>query len=136
MPRYLGRTDNKVKLVDGISGAEIEFSYRTPSTTELQEYFSSGVIKDADGKAKLNGVVARVAFAKEILTGIRDGDFLDAEGKPISSDASSADFRTDWKDLVEQGAADLLNLFVLATFDRTVMQTQEDALPLAKSSGD
>ncbi|MEW5745284.1 MAG: hypothetical protein AB1805_07610 [Nitrospirota bacterium] len=137
--RDLGKADNKATLRDGISGSKIELFYRTPTTEELQRYYSNSIIRKG-GKTIPNAVSARVDFAMDILTGIGDGSF-GLGGKPISSNPASPDYCPDWKVMVKESAPDILDTFVIMTFERSSLQAAlaegdggEEALPLPKSS--
>lgn len=133
MPRDLGKKNNIAVIEDAISNSNIEFHYRTPKTSELQEYYTALYLKE-DGEVKSNGVNARVAFAKKLIIGIRDGDFTE-DGAPVSSDPQSEHYKENWKDLIEESSADLLDYFILFTFDKTRLKVGQD-LPLSKNSGD
>jgi hypothetical protein len=136
----LGSKDNKVLIHDSISETEIELTYRTPTTTEIQEYYSSAVNRQG-GKTKSNVVAARVILAKRILTGIRDGDF-GIDGSPISSSPESPAYYPEWKQLLEDKAPLLLDVFIREKIEGTygikqqleqMIMGDDDELPLAKS---
>ena len=134
MPRDLGNKNNKAIIKDGISGSEIELTYRTPRSSELQGYYSQS-IKRHGGKTISNAVAARVAFAGVILTGIRDGDFA-INDKPLSSNPESPDHDAEWKNKVAECAPDILDTFILSVFDQSRMSQMneseaEDKDPLA-----
>lgn len=135
--RDLGSSSNKAIIRDGISNSEIELSYRTPTTSELQRFYTNSITRKG-GKSTPNAVAARVAFALDIATGIRDGDF-GIEGKPISSDPQSPDYYSDWKKVLAEKAPDILDAFVFATFEAARFQSpaeiakDETELPLATS---
>jgi len=135
--RDLGNTDNKATIKDNISGSEIELSYRIPTPSELQQFYSSS-IKRRGGKTISNAVEARLRFALNIITGFRDGDF-GKDGKPISSNPESDNYYSGWKKLLEEKAADILDAFVFTTFEAARYQTagveteDSEELPLAKN---
>ncbi|MEW6115388.1 MAG: hypothetical protein AB1553_00605 [Nitrospirota bacterium] len=137
--RDLGKADNKVTFRDGISGSKITLFYRTPTTEELQEYYSNSMIRK-QGKTIANAVNARVDFAEKILTGIGEGCF-GINKKPISSNPESPDYKENWKALVKESAPDILDTFIIMTFERSSIQAVltegdggEEELPLSKSS--
>jgi hypothetical protein len=135
--RDLGSKDNVAVIRDGISGAEIEFTYRTPSASEIQEYYT-GTFSRKGNKVVATAVAARVVFALKVLTGFKDGCFS-VDGKPISSNQTSTEYLPEWKKFLEEKAPDLLDTLILAVFDRTrsVERVEEeegaDEVPLAQS---
>ena len=107
MPRDLTRhNDNKLTLLDSISGTEIEFTYSTPGTVERVAYQAARFRRE--GTRMINcSRKAAINAAAGVLTGIREGDFA-IEGQPLSSDPTSPNYREDWKRLIKDMAGDLL----------------------------
>ncbi len=141
--RDLGKQDNKATITDAISGTEIQLHYRSPKASELQEFYSNSIYR-RNSKTVSNAVAARIAFALKIITGLRDGDF-GIDGKPISSNPQSEDYFPEWKKLIEEKAADILDSFVFMVFENSRAQAMtggtkeiggEDDIPLQQSSND
>jgi hypothetical protein len=140
MPRDLSKTENVITIKDGISGDNVQFRYRTPTASDIQAY-SSASIKRQGNKIILNPVQPKLDYGLQILTGIREGDFIES-GKPLSSDIASPNFRENWKELLRQHAPDLIILLASIVFDGTrqasdfeaeIQEATEDAVPFSTS---
>jgi len=144
--RDLTRSDrNKLIINDARSGTEIELYYRTPTTQEEVEY-QSKLIKRKGKKVLINAFETRLKMGLKILTGFREGDF-GVDGRPISSDPSSPNYREDWKELLREYAADIVTAFAFAVFEGARVDTNlglefefeeeaEEVPPLQKNSED
>lgn len=143
--RELKSSDRNVITVrDGRTGTDIELYYRSPTSRE-EVLYQSNLVRRKGKKVVVNAGV-RVRFALDILTGFRDGDF-GYEGRPISSNPESPNYREDWKEIVKEGASDILRTLSLAVFEGTKVETgdllemdfddeivlEEDAAPLERS---
>ena len=118
MARRLSNDPCRVTFADKISGSTITFSYRLPTTEERAGYENELWTKDEKtGEIKDQVRATRRKYGLIILTGITDGDFEDAAGKPISSTPESEHYREDWADLVERYAGDLLELLSIHVFE-------------------
>lgn len=150
--------DNKLELLDSISGSSIELTYRTPTTADRVRYQSRRFRRE--GNRLINcSRKAMIEAATGVLVAIRDGDFTcgrDGDGQPIplSSNPDSPHFRADWKPLVEEMAGDLLfilgnelfegkldtkRLADMEIVDEEETRDEEDGgtiAPLVMSSGD
>lgn len=130
---------NKMTITDARSGSEIELYYRTPTTQEEVQY-QTRLLKKQGKKVLINAFETRLEMGLKILTGFREGDF-GVDGTPISSDPSSPNYREDWKELLKQGAADIISTFAFHVFEGARVDTGidmdfdfqevEDASPLA-----
>ncbi|HQP30841.1 MAG TPA: hypothetical protein PLB81_05895 [Deltaproteobacteria bacterium] len=135
MPRELSDRPCSVVFADKISGGTIKFFYARPGTEQRVAY--QGALASTD--AKLSEV--RIEHALGILTGIRDGDFTvpaspepDAPSLPVSSDPESADYRENWKDLLQVYASDLLEILAIHAFEPYVRAVEERTAPFVPTS--
>jgi len=131
MARTIGKgVVNIITINDPIGGGDIEFRYRFPTTTERQQY-SSGLFSKKGVKIRIKTSETRQKFGLAILTGIREGDFiLQGEGfaakTPVSSKPDSPHYRFDWKDLVSEYGADLVEAMAAHVFEGAEMVEDED----------
>lgn len=108
---------NVLAINDARSGSEIELYYRNPTTQE-EVAFNNSFVKRKGNKMVLNAYATRLEFGLKIMTGFREGDF-GYEGKPISSEPASANYREDWKEIVKDGAHDIVVTLARAVFEGT-----------------
>lgn len=118
-------------------GVNAVIEWRLPTTEEIREYkneyMRSQLVKGSD-KAKAFDFEQGI----KIVTGIREGDWSD-NGKPISSNPDSPDFREDWKavistiDVFRIMIAGLADAVFGGLFDRG--EVIEAPVPFPKSSG-
>jgi hypothetical protein len=139
-------TRNLLEIRHAASGTVVGLFYRTPTTQERVGY-SKGHTKRVGNKMVDSSFENRLKYARKICTGIREGDF-GYEGRPVSSDPESADYREDWKALLEEMAADLLTVLAIIIFEGTFRNVDiegdeeespedgegEDVPPLPRSS--
>ncbi len=112
MPRDFSEESNKLTLYDNISGSKIVLYYRHPTTKETSAFLNEAVRRRRN-KIEMRQAQARLKFGAKILTGFREGDFLQKKGgekQPLSSDPESSNYTPDWKDQVVKHAADLVML--------------------------
>ncbi len=119
-----------------------DFYYRRPTTEEIIAY-NSRLFQKRNGKVINNVVPTRIEMGSKILTGVQDGVFT-VNGKPISSDPSSPDFYSDWKNLLKGALSGTIANFAFRVFE-AVSEAQldqeeilaneegEETLPLGKS---
>jgi len=120
--RDLKQSDQNVLIIkDAIGGSDIELHYRIPLTSERIAYQNKLVTRKG-GKIQIHSMEARIEFGLKILTGFRDGDF-GFDGKPISADPTSKNYREDWKELIKATAADILNTFAFTIFEGASVNT-------------
>lgn len=119
MPRRLSDEVNELRIKDNISGSEIVFSYRMPTTSERAAYANESYRRKGS-KIENRVVEARQKFGKKILVGVRDGDFEvkleDGTYAPLSS-TPGPHYQADWKDTVARHAGELLELLAARVFD-------------------
>lgn len=115
-----------VKIYDRFSsdGGTVELQYRVPERASVYMEFSQSLwptlkIGELPNEESVLNLDARVKFAKEYIAGIPEGYFSDENGKLISSDKNSENYRDDWKDLLEKHAADLLAALGEYIFERS-----------------
>ena len=119
MARILGVEKHYVTVRDNISGTEIEFQYRMPTTSEREKY-SNKSVQRVRNETVFKLAATRQQFGAAILTGIRDGDFqIEENGKvtALSSNPNSEGYRADWKEKVAESAPDLIQLLAAHVFE-------------------
>lgn len=138
--RDLKRSDrNKIEFSDPVGGGKIVLYYATPTATQVKVYRQQSITRK-NGKVIFNNFDPALKFGLEILTGFDEGAF-GFDGQPISSDPESPNYRSDWKELLKDTAADVVTLLAQSVFDglRTGAATDEvemegavseDAVPL------
>lgn len=125
MPRDLTVFDrNELTLRDSVSGTDIVFYHRTPTTADRVRYQAARYRRDGT-RLVMCFRSAAIAAGAGVLTGIREGDFTlgrDESGQPVplSSDPASPHYRPDWKDHVEAMAGDLLFILGHVLFEGQV----------------
>ncbi|HHT9137385.1 MAG TPA: hypothetical protein ACFYEK_09110 [Candidatus Wunengus sp. YC60] len=123
--RDLKQSDkNVLKINDAISGSEIELHYRMPTTSE-QVAYQSRLIKRQGKKVIINAFDTRLEFGLKIITGFGEGNF-GFDGKPISTDKNSPNYRDDWKELIRQSAPDIINAFAMTVFEGARVEQDVD----------
>lgn len=114
--RILGeKVIHEIAFSDPVSGSELSFFYRIPTTDERKTYLASQY-KRVEGITEDHSYDTRVKYAKKILVGIGEDQFAfegeDKEGNlkvtQFSSDPKKENYRADWRDLVEQYLPDML----------------------------
>ena len=131
MARIMDDGLNTLKMWDNISGSELEVYYRPP-TTEERAAFSNESIQRTRNKLLFRTAQARQKFGLKILSGIREGDFIVKKGGkdvPIASDAKSANYEANWKELMMKYAADIVELLAAHVFEASAEALNEDDGP-------
>lgn len=138
--RELNRSEtNTITIQDARSGSEIELYYRNPTSRE-EALYQAKIVKRKGSKVVLKTFDTRLEFGLRILTGFRVGDF-GVDGQPISSVPGSPGYREDWKDIVAEGASDIVRALALTVFEGVRVNTadeieeavEEEPPPLVKS---
>jgi len=131
MARRLGAELNTLKLIDNLSGSELEIYYRMPTAQEHIQYTNS--LSQRRG----NKVVSRVAetrqkFGARILKGFREGDFERPDGKggwlPLASDPQSKHYAEDWKKQVQDLAPDVIESLAIRVFEASTQAAPDEDL--------
>lgn len=123
--RDLKQSDQNTLIIkDAISGTDIELTYRLPLTSERVAY-QNRLVSRRNGKIQVHAVEARIEFGLKILTGFREGDF-GFDGKPISADPQSPNYKENWKELVRATAADIINAFAFVVFEGASVNTDAE----------
>jgi hypothetical protein len=118
---------HEMVISDAVSGAEITFFYRIPTTTERMDYFSNLYKREGEDLIDQSSET-RLRWAKEVITGVGEDCFgfqpkkkkkadPEAEIVPLTSDKNSEHYRKDWLDLIIQLAPDLCEFLVVRVFD-------------------
>lgn len=130
MPRILSDDLCQMKIQDNLSGSEIVFIYRMPTSEERIAY-SNNTINRKRNKVSFAYAKTRRIYGLKILTGIRDGDFLikkDNKNVPLSSNRNSAHYDEKWKEHVAEYASDLVELLASQVFDIPAEALETDDL--------
>jgi hypothetical protein len=119
MPRILSNEPCSVTFDDNIAGGKIKVLYRQPTTEERIKYTNSQI--ERHGR-KVDSILGntRMKFGKKIFVGITDGDFVKADGKPLSSDPKSKDYDETWKTIVETYAPDVISMLAIHVFENAL----------------
>lgn len=121
MPRKLTPSDkNEFTIVDSF-GNELTVFHRMPDITERVRF--SNELYKITNKNITKYPEAYAKFGFMIISGIKDGDFIDANDKPISSDPNSKDYREDWKELIENYAPEIGMFLGQKIFESTKIKT-------------
>jgi len=138
MARRLGSEQNEMLFQDNLSGTEICLRYRMPTTRERVGYVNECFVRKGK-KLENRSVETRLKYGLRILTGFRTGDFeieVDGAWVPISSDADSEHYSKDWRAVVSDQAADLVELLAIRVFDTSVQLADPDAVKEAGAPDD
>jgi hypothetical protein len=141
--RDLKKTDrNRIAFRDGVSDTVIVMFYSTPSASQIKAYRQQSIRRKGN-KVVMDTFDPAMRFGLDIITGFEDGAF-GYDGKPISSDTESPNYRSDWKDLLKEVAADIVTMVAAVAFDGVKMsggesefefegEAAEEVPPLARS---
>jgi len=123
----LNNTDNKLWIKHKLSDSDICLLYRNPTTEERVAY-SMERVKRVNNEVQFNFQETRIKYGEKIITGFRDGDFGVVKGDavvPISSKVGSDNYFEDWKQIIKENAADVLELLAATVFDDALDITKE-----------
>ena len=129
----LKANDNNLMIIkDQCSSTAIGLKYKTPTTEERIE-FKSAMIDLVVKKKDIKEIVkAKLRFAKELVTGVRDGD-LGYDDKPISTEPNNANYRADWYELLAEHGSHILEKFVETLLgDYSAQVVEEPRRPFGK----
>ena len=119
MARREATERNVLDIHDNLSGTDIRFFFRNPTTAEMEAYNNMAVQRKRK-KVKFQHAQARLKYGLRVLTGIREGDFERKSGNawvPLSSDQGSPNYYPEWKQWLMDNAADLVMLLGMHVFD-------------------
>ena len=124
--------NNLMVIKDQCSNTAIGLMYRTPTTDERIE-FKSAMIDLVVKKKDIKEIVkAKLKFAKDLVTGIRDGD-LGYDGKTISTESGKPNYRADWYELLAEHGSHILEKFVETILgDYSAQVVEETRRPFVK----
>ncbi len=125
MPRDLDAVQNSLTIRDSISGDEIKFFYRTPTSSEIQAY-SSASIKRKGNKVLVNPVQPKLKYGLDILLDVRGGDLI-YQGKPLTAAVEG------WKNILKEKASDLIIVFAAQVFDGSRVSLTEDDMEVVSN---
>lgn len=127
MPRDLkASSNNSITLHDSMTGENITFRYRTPTTAERVE-FETSTWQRKGMEVVDNSPETKIDFALRILTGFDEGAFC-FDGVPISANPENSGYRADWKELLKETAHDLLSVIGATVF----LGTRVETIPFGK----
>src|SRR5512146_2566834 len=141
--RDLKKSDrNRVVLEDASSGTRIGIYYSTPTATQVKAYRQQSIRRKGN-KVVLDSFDPALKFGLEIITGFDERAF-GYDGSPISSDPASPAYRSDWKELLKETAADIVTMVAHLAFDGVKAgngdagiefegEAAEEILPLGRS---
>lgn len=105
------------EVIEGEDKHEIHF--RRPTTQERAEYAAGAFVRQ--GNQIVNNTFAmRVKLGSSLLLGFTKGT-LGADGKLISSDHGDPDYRDDWRDILVNGAPEIVAAVAQAAFENVTL---------------
>ena len=114
--RDLKKSDrNSIEFNDPLSGTPLIVYYATPTASQIRAYQQMSIQRKGN-KVVMNSFDPAMKYGQEIITGIGEGCF-GYDGRAISSDPESPDYRQDWKELMAESAADVVTLLARHVFD-------------------
>jgi hypothetical protein len=125
MGRILDDEPCVLKLNDRISNSKLTLEYRTPTTAERIAY-SNALVTRRGNKVEYNHTATRVKYGLLILTGFADGDFYKSKKKPLSWKPDSPDYDKEWKKIIKEKAADIMEMLAIHVFEMSVVQEAPD----------
>lgn len=133
MPFILSDKPCEVTFTDKISGCDITFFYRLPTTEERAWYANSIVVRK---KKKVETKIGTTRFegGLKVVTGFKEGNFATEKGL-ISSDPDSLLYEPGWKGLITKFASHLLMALGAHVFESVDVDEEEEA-PAAPDAGD
>lgn len=124
---------NELTIYDKISDTKVTLFYRTPTTKERIQYKSALINTSLKSKELEEVMKVQINWAKELLTGFSEGSFC-FDDKPISAVEDNANYNPGWKEIVAEGAADILLTFVEIVLDSPNYAIKGTEIPFVKSS--
>jgi len=119
--RVSSNKPNTLKLHDNISDSSIHLYYRTPTTKEVAAY-TNGMTKRKKNKIVNCTGECRQKYGKDILEGLRDGDFgveKDGQVVVVSSTPGTSTYDPGWKEKFCNAAPDLVERLAMHAFEMT-----------------
>jgi hypothetical protein len=125
--RDLKRSDtNRLALTDGVTGEKIVVFYATPQASQVKAYRQASIKRKGD-KVVMNTFDPALKYGLEILTGFEEGAF-GFDGKPISADPESPNYREDWKALLAETASDIVTIVAAVAFDGVKVEKADSGI--------
>jgi hypothetical protein len=125
MPRRQAVGDNKLMIQDNVSGDEVGFFYRMPTTAERQGYASMAVQR-VGKKIKMNQAGARLKYGLAVITDVVPGSFerRDEHGQWVELTREYE----GWKEWLKEHAADLVELLAAHVYEASceLIDSDED----------
>jgi hypothetical protein len=116
MPRILSELQ-KTTVFDPVTEQIVELQYFLPTNTKRVEYANRLQELMTDKNVLILFPETRVNYGKELLAGIPEDYFATPDGKKLSSDPNSEDYRGDWKEIVFKFAPELLAALAERVFE-------------------
>lgn len=124
---------NELVIFDPLSNGNVTLFYRKPITEERVDYMKRLFKKNEKGENEVDYDV-RTEYGSEILTGIGEDNFGNAEGEAISSNPESPKYDENWKALVVAEADELMILLAVTVFEGARIVLPESAQPPLKNA--
>ena len=118
MPRDLKAAEsekNVMIFMDQLSGSRLTLFYKAPTTTDRINYKSAIVKVALKSKDEKEIFDVQLNWADKFITGFAEGDFTLGD-KPISTDKESENFYDGWRQVLRDGAADIMFNFTETLF--------------------
>lgn len=112
---------NELTLNDQVSGDQVTFQYRLPTTEERVQY-NRQLWKRERNKVKSAVEETRQLFGNKIMIGFTKGAFAKlVDGKTVlyASYPADPDYDPEWRALVKKYAGDLLSFLAATVFEGT-----------------
>jgi hypothetical protein len=125
--RDLKRSEsNRLVMTDGVTGEKIVVFYSTPLASQIKAYRQASIKRKGD-KVVMNTFDPALKYGLEIITGFEEGAF-GYDGKPISADPTSPNYREDWKSLLAETAADIVTIVAAVAFDGVKVEKTDSGI--------
>jgi len=129
MGRLLSKKPCEVTFQDRISDSKITLYFRMPTTEERIAY-QNGLVTRKGNKVESHLGATRVKYGAMIMTGFADGAFdIDGpDGKPLrlSSDPVSPYYAEGWKTIIQENAADIIEMLAVHAFEASIGMAVKD----------
>lgn len=106
--RDLNAQRNVAEITDPVSGDVHEIYFRPPTNSERIKY-QAAFIKRSGRKVKVrvDGFMVHIQHGIQLITGFKKGTF-GFDGKVFAADPDDADFRDDWREILEKHCPEIV----------------------------
>lgn len=116
---------NRLTLTDSLTGKKIVVLYSTPTVDQVKGYRQESIRRKGN-KSIVSTFDPALKYGLAIITGFEEGAF-GYDGKPISADPASPNYREDWKALLSKTAADIVTMVSAVVFDGVKVEAVGDS---------